>query len=187
MVNCLKKGGRYNTKKQEQVIFPFIMEEGCEETEMLLSISITLIFLITGIIVYYTYLKRKYLSPMTGMIVSMTNSTMTSMSFGTILGILIQDKGLTFPTMIAVSIGMIVGYITGKPISLIASLDGITAGIMGGMMGTMLGIMLQPNSTQIMIFFIDIIYILVTVLLLRVIDQDTKTNQNENSKKTFIG
>ena len=124
---------------------------------------------------------------MTGMIVSMTNSTMTSMAFGTILGILIQNNGLAFPTMIAVSIGITVGYITGKPISLIASLDGIIAGIMGGMMGTMLGIMLQPQFTQIMIFFIDVIYILVTVLLLRVIDEDTKTNQNENSKKTFIG
>ena len=154
---------------------------------MLLSFSITLIFLITCIVVYYTYLKRKYLSSMTGMIVSMTNSLMTGMALGTFLGIFIPDKDLTLPTIIAVSIGMIVGYVTGRPISLIASLDGITAGIMGGMMGTMLGIMLQPKYTQIMIFFIDVIYILVTVVLLRVIDQETKTNQNENSKKTFIG
>lgn len=110
---------------------------------------------------------------MTGMIISMANAMMASMAFGTILGILVPHKDLTIPTMIAVSIGMIVGYVSGRPVSLIASLDGIIAGIMGGMMGTMLGIMLMPTFAQMMILFIDVIYILVTVLLLRVIAKES--------------
>lgn len=120
---------------------------------------------------------------MTGMIISMTNSMMTSISLGTFIGILIQDKDLTTPTIISVSIGMLVGYVTGRSISLIASLDGLTAGIMGGMMGAMLGVMLQPKSTEVMIYFIDVIDVIVNVLLLRVIDEEIKTNQKEPSNK----
>jgi predicted lipid-binding transport protein (Tim44 family) len=82
---------------------------------------------------------------------------------------------------------MIVGYVTGRPISLLASLEGIVSGIMGGMMGAMLGVMLQPNSAQIMMAFLDVIYILVAALLLRVIDQEIKTKKNDRSKRTFIG
>jgi hypothetical protein len=140
---------------------------------MLISVSITIIFLITSIVVYCTFSNRTYISPMTGMIISMANAMMASMAFGTILGILVPHKDLTIPTMIAVSIGMIVGYVSGRPVSLIASLDGIIAGIMGGMMGTMLGIMLMPTFAQMMILFIDVIYILVTVLLLRVIAKES--------------
>jgi len=58
---------------------------------------------------------------------------------------------------------------------------------MGGMMGAMLGVMLQPNSAQLMMAFLDVIYILVTALLLRVIDQEIRTKKNDHSKKTFIG
>jgi plastocyanin len=98
---------------------------------------------------------------MTGMMISMTNSMMTSIAIGTILATLILNKDLTIPTIVAVLIGMIVGYLNGRPVSLIASLDGLTAGIMGGMMGSMLGVMLQPTSINLMIYFIDIVFVLV--------------------------
>jgi len=141
---------------------------------MLLFSSISLVFLISILVVYCTYRKRRKLTSMTGMIVSMTNSMMSSAALGTMLGIFITDKDVTFPTIAAVTAGMMAGYLTGRPVSLMASLDGITAGIMGGMMGAMLGVMVQPAHATIMICFIDMIYLVVNVLLLRVILEETK-------------
>jgi plastocyanin domain-containing protein len=74
---------------------------------------------------------------------------------------------------------MIVGYLTGRAISLMASIDGLTAGIMGGMMGSMLGVMLQPKSIDVMIYFIDVVFVLVIVLLIGMIDEETKTQKQE--------
>lgn len=124
---------------------------------------------------------------MAGMMISMTNSMMVSIAIGSTLGILIQNKDLTIPTIISVSLGMIVGYMTGRPVSLMASIDGLTAGIMGGMMGSMLGVMLQPKSIDVMIYFINIVFVAVMVLLIRLIDEETKTkNQESISKKPLV-
>ena len=144
---------------------------------MLLCVSIMFIFLITSLVVYYTYTKRKRLSPMVAMIISMTNSMMTSVALGTFLGIFILEKDLTLPSIIAVSMGMFVGYITGRPVSLIASLEGMTAGVMGGMMGAMLGVMVPPDHIEIMICFIDVVYLLVNMVLFRVISEETNSSR----------
>lgn len=124
---------------------------------------------------------------MAGMMIAMTNSMMVSISLGAILGTFIQDKDLTIPTITSVFIGIVVGYLTGRPVSLMASIDGLTAGIMGGMMGSMLGVMLQPKSIDIMIYFIDVVFVLVMVLLIRLIDDEIKTNKQETyNKKPLI-
>jgi hypothetical protein len=154
---------------------------------MLLYVSITLIVLLTSYVIYYTYRNKQRLTCMAGMMIAMTNSMMGSIAIGAILGTLIQDKDLTIPTIASVSIGMIVGYLTGRPISLMASIDGLTAGIMGGMMGSMLGVMLQPKSTDVMIYFIIVVFVLVIVLLIGMIDEETKsTKQESNDRKPFV-
>jgi hypothetical protein len=150
---------------------------------MLKVISIILIVLLTSFVIYYTFRNKNRLTCMAGMMISMTNAMMVSISIGVILGSIIQDKDLTIPTILSVSIGMIVGYLTGRPVSLMASLDGLTAGIMGGMMGSMLGVMLQPKSMDIMIYFVDVGFVLVMVLLVRLIDDETKTNKQETSMR----
>lgn len=157
------------------------------ESNMLLWVSISLIVLLTSYVIYYTFRNRKRLTSMAGMMVAMTNAMMVSISLGAILGTLIQDKDLTIPTIASVLIGMIVGYITGRSVSLMASIDGLTAGIMGGMMGSMLGVMLQPNSIDVMIYFIDILFVAVMVLLIRLIDEESKTSKQESfSRKPLI-
>jgi uncharacterized membrane protein (DUF441 family) len=147
---------------------------------MLLSISISLILLMTTYVIYYTYRNKQRLTCMAGMMIAMTNAMMTGIALGVILGTFIQDKDLTIPTIASVSIGMIVGYITGRPVSLMASIDGLTAGIMGGMMGSMLGVMLQPKSIDLMIYFIDAVFVFIMVLLIRLIDEEAKTNKQES-------
>lgn len=120
---------------------------------------------------------------MAGMMISMTNAMMTSIAIGTILGTLFVNKDLTIPMIASVSIGMIMGYITGRPVSLMASLDGLTAGIMGGMMGSMLGVMLQPKSIDLVIYFIDVVFVLIIFILIRLIDDESKTNKQEPSSR----
>ncbi|MBT2701391.1 cupredoxin domain-containing protein [Bacillus sp. ISL-40] len=153
---------------------------------MLPIISIILIVLLSSYVVYFTFRNKNKLTCMAGMMISMTNSMMASIAIGSILGTLIQNKDLTIPTIASVTLGMIVGYITGKPVSLMASIDGLTAGIMGGMMGSMLGVMLQPKSTDVMIYFIDIVFVAVMVLLIRLIDEESKTSKQDSSNRKPI-
>ncbi|MGG3560033.1 hypothetical protein ABES03_00020 [Neobacillus rhizosphaerae] len=153
---------------------------------MLLCVSIMFIFLLTSLIVYNTYLLRKRLSPMAAMVISMTSSMLTSVALGTFLGIYILEKDLTLPTIIAVSIGMFIGYITGRPISLIVSLEGMTAGVMGGMMGAMLGVMVPPNNTEVIVCFIDVVYLLVYIVLFRVIAEETNSSKTISKLLPFI-
>lgn len=150
---------------------------------MLLMVSIALIVLLSSYVIYYTFRNKQRLTCMAGMMISMTNAMMASIALGTILGTLIQNKDLTMPTIASVLIGMIVGYINGKSISSMASLDGLTAGVMGGMMGSMLGVMLQPKSIELMIYFVVVVFVLVFVLLIRLIDEETKTSKQETSYK----
>ncbi|WP_176699825.1 hypothetical protein [Neobacillus massiliamazoniensis] len=116
----------------------------------------------------------------------MTNSMMTSIAIGTFIGVLIQEKDIAIPTIFSVLIGIFVGYVTGRPISLMASLEGITAGIMGGMMGAMLGVMLSPQSAEVTVYFIDIIDFSISVLLLRIMDEEIKNHKEYSHKKNKV-
>ena len=144
--------------------------------------SIVLTVLLSSYVIKIANSKKEKLSCTTGKMISMTNSMMTSLTIGTICGILLRDTDLTIPTIISMTIGIITGYLTGKPLSLMAVLEGLTAGIMGGMMGAMLGIMLQETYLNLLIYFIDVVFVLVTILLIKVIDQETsKFNKDEKS------
>ncbi len=145
-------------------------------------VSIVLIVALTLYVTYYTYKNRKHLTCMAGMMIAMTNAMMSSVALGTILGV-ISDVELSTPTMIAVVFGMIVGYFTGKPISLMAALDGLGAGVMGGMMGAMLGVMLFPTKVSITIVFILAVFVIVNIVLLKVIDEEISSRVKKKEDK----
>ncbi|MES9685844.1 cupredoxin domain-containing protein, partial [Gottfriedia acidiceleris] len=130
-------------------------------------------------IIYFTFKKKQKITCMTGMMISMTNSMMTSIALGTILGTFAHTKDLTIPTIASITFGIIIGYLNGRPVSLMASLDGVTAAIMGGMMGSMLGVMLQPKSIDFMVYFIDILFVFVFVILIRLIGEETSEKKQE--------
>jgi hypothetical protein len=50
---------------------------------------------------------------MAGIMIAMTNSMMVRMALGAILGTFAQNKDITIPTIISVSIGMVVRYTYG--------------------------------------------------------------------------
>jgi hypothetical protein len=140
---------------------------------MILLGSLTVTVLLTAFVMYVLYNRRKQLSTMAGMVVCMANSMLAGIVLGTILGMADPNKDLTMPTILAVSFGMVAGYLTGRPISLVVSVEGMTAGIMGGMMGAMLGVMTQPSKSQLMLFFLDLIYLFVSIVLIRIIEEET--------------
>lgn len=154
---------------------------------MLIPASITLIALLSSYVIYFTFRNKQKITCMTGMMISMTNSMMTSIALGTILGTFAHTKDLAIPTIASITIGIIIGYLNGRPVSLMASLDGVTAAIMGGMMGSMLGVMLQPKSIDFMVYFVDILFVFVFVILIRLISEETKeTKQETPVKKPLI-
>ncbi|MDQ0876587.1 plastocyanin [Paenibacillus sp. V4I3] len=150
----------------------------------ILSVVLTLLF--TGYNVFYTYKRREKLTCMAGMMIAMTVGMMSSLALGVVLGVVLQHD-LTLSTIIAVLFGMGAGYLTGKPISLMAALDGMMAGIMGGMMGAMLGVMLVVSDS--IVLFIDVIFIFVMSVLIQLIDEETGKAKatNEGVNKPFFG
>ncbi|WP_088072872.1 hypothetical protein [Gottfriedia luciferensis] len=148
--------------------------------------SIVLYLLLSSYVIIISNRKKEKLSCTVGKMISMTNAMMTSVTIGTICGIILRDTDLAIPTIISISIGIFCGILTGKPFSLMATLEGITAGIMGGMMGAMLGLMLQQTYLNILIYFLDVIFVLVMILLIKVIDQEVyKYNKNDQSVNQF--
>lgn len=154
---------------------------------MLPTASIALVVLLTSYCIYYTYKRREQLTCMAGMMIAMTTGMMSSVTLGTILGVLLNHD-LTFSTIMAVIVGMVAGYLTGKPITLMAAMDGLMSGVMGGMMGAMLGVMLLPNSSNLMILFVDFIFVIIMFLLLKLIDEESAAvkKENEPTRKPLI-
>lgn len=128
----------------------------------MLFLNMLFLILLTASSIGYTYKNRSELACMDGMIFAMVLGAMSSISLGLNIQVsLVNDLGLA--TILAVLIGMSVGFLTGKIVSLTASIEGVMAGIMGGLMSPMLGAMLV--HPMMLIWFMDIAYILVLVLL----------------------
>jgi hypothetical protein len=66
---------------------------------------------------------------------------------------------MTWPTMVSVILGIGLGYLTGRPVHIVATLDGMLAGIMGGLMGPMLGVMVAIENPLLMVGFLDCVFI----------------------------
>jgi len=84
---------------------------------------------------------------------------------------------------------MIIGYFTGKPVSLMAAIDGMMSGIMGGMMGVMLGVMVLYQLPALMIAFINLIFIVVMFFLVKLIHEEvgvSKRDSNSRAKEDCV-
>ncbi|WP_191567210.1 hypothetical protein [Metabacillus idriensis] len=146
---------------------------------MLLTISTLLVLIYTSVCLLKVYLNRKTLVNMTGMMAVMIIGMASSTALGLIAGIVFKGD-LTLSTITAMSFALIIGFLAGKPISLLAMAEGIAAGIMGGMMGAMLGEMLPLNNFNLMLVFIDILFIISALFISHFINSELKKDQ-ENS------
>jgi hypothetical protein len=149
-------------------------------------VNVLLILGVTAYFVFYINIRREKLTLMAGMMIAMTIGMMVSLTLGVLLGVYYHHD-LTKSTILAVVAGMIAGYSAGRPLSLMAAMDGMLAGIMGGMMGAMLGVMLAVTTT--MVWFINIIFVVVMFVLLRLIAEETRTAKKEENEvnRPFFG
>ncbi|GAB1157239.1 hypothetical protein YWY31_32640 [Paenibacillus illinoisensis] len=146
---------------------------------LLTLVSILMIVALSGYIVINTYKRKERVTGMPGMMIAMSIGMMSSLALGFQLGI-VFDHDLAVPSIIAILFGLGTGYFTGKPVSVLASLDGMLSGIMGGMMGAMLGSML--GFTYIMVLFVDIVFLLIFCVLLQLTSPDSvETNKTKSS------
>jgi hypothetical protein len=81
-------------------------------------------------------------------------------------------------TGMMISMGMAVGFLTGKPIHLIASLDGVLTGIMGGMMDAMLSVMIQTESPIITLAYLIFVFTLSCILIIFLIRKEVLKNES---------
>lgn len=170
---------------------------------MLISgIALISMIYMCGLVIYLTNKHKEKLTCMTGMMIAMTSGMMSSLVIGTIVGTMLNGELLS-PTMIGVIAGMGIGYFTGRPVTLMAALDGMMAGVMGGMMGAMLGVMVIYQSPHNTILFMAVIFLVIMMVLIKLIREEaglegnkpkspTKSNTHQKaasfpSQKIFIG
>lgn len=137
---------------------------------------------LSGQSIYSAYRRRSAISCMAGMMIAMTIAMMQSLAAGTIAGILFPED-LAVPTSGAVLVGVVGGYLAGKPVSTMAALDGMLAGIMGGMMGAMLGVMLGAHAAM-MVLFLDIIFVFIHMVLRQLIREETVSPKAEEKPES---
>ncbi|MBN2909784.1 hypothetical protein JQC72_09630 [Polycladomyces sp. WAk] len=150
--------------------------------------TLVLVSSVLSVLGFTTYLfisvsrRRNTLSSTIGMKVYMGSAMMVSLLIGTVLGVLFQQ--MTAPTIYTVLIGMAMGYVIGKPFHLVASLDSMLHGIMGGMMGVMLGVMVVPENPVLMVGFMNVVFIVIMLFLLRLIQQETLRSDSSDPHTT---
>ncbi|WP_018393281.1 hypothetical protein [Bacillus sp. 37MA] len=143
---------------------------------MLLTISTLIVLLYTSVCVVKIHQVRKNLKNMTGMMIVMVLCMGSSLTIGLIVGIF-YTSDLAHSTMIAMTFSLIVGYLAGKPINLLAIGEGMAGGIMGGMMGAMLGDMLPLGNYAAMLIYMDILFIVSILFIVAMMNVELKKDQ----------
>lgn len=146
----------------------------------MLFYNILFLCLVTIGSMLYVYKNRSELSCMDGMIMAMAIGAMSSLTLGLNLEVYWAGN-LTLSTIVAVVIGMVAGFFTGIAVSLMASIDGALAGVMGGMMSPMLAAMLSSPMT--MVWFLDIVYIVVLIMLVALVREARQAFREEKLKE----
>ncbi|WP_053071888.1 hypothetical protein [Ornithinibacillus contaminans] len=140
---------------------------------LILILSCNLLQVI-GIFFWNTY-YRKELTPMHGMVVSMTLGMTTGTLFGLILGMMLNGELFT-STIIAILIGLTIGYLAGLPFGIVAVIDGAVSGLMGGMMGAMLGEMMPMANPDAFFKLVAFFIMLLLLIVQYAMEHSIKTN-----------
>ncbi|BFT69355.1 hypothetical protein [Paenibacillus sp. P36] len=132
--------------------------------------SLIFVLLVVVVLILHLRTKKTVLTKMTGMMAAMTIAMVSSLAVGTMAGIVLEKLFLS--TVIGVTFGMSVGYLSGRFLHLLASLDGMLAGLMGGMMGAMLGVMVISDYPTLSIVFMDVVLAVSMLLLYKLLDAE---------------
>ncbi|MFD1426167.1 hypothetical protein [Kroppenstedtia sanguinis] len=146
---------------------------------LVVASALVSVTLLTGYTLLLIHRHREDLTCMLAMMLAMGLAMMGSLLVGTLLGVLFNE--MFAPTVYAILTGMAVGYAAGRPVHLMASLDGMLAGIMGGMMGAMLGVMVRREAPIYMIGGMNLIYVWVLMVIIRLIHGEVKGQKSHQS------
>jgi len=105
---------------------------------------------------------------MTGNMVAMTTGLISNLTIGVILGMMFAGD-LVLSTGLSVLFCFAIGYLVGKPLHLLAVIEGIGGGIMGGLHGAMLGEMIPRARWDVMLFIMDALFIAMTAMVMYLI------------------
>ncbi|WP_157842761.1 MULTISPECIES: cupredoxin domain-containing protein [Bacillus] len=130
---------------------------------------------------YMTFLYRKQIQSMTGMMTAMGVGMTVSLTIGVLLGGYLQSELVT-ATILSMGIGILTGLLVGFPISLLAVLDGILAGVMGGMMGAMLGVMISLDETILLVKLLLCITVIVSFICIQLFPRVKKETEYASIK-----
>lgn len=127
-------------------------------------ISMILILVVAGISIFFIYRSQNKLLDISHVhVVVMSLSTVISLTMGITLATMID-----YHFFMSLIFGLLIGYIIGKPISLFTVVDGMVSGLMGSIMGDMTPMMV-PVSANWLVIFIDILFLVLMVFILRLI------------------
>ncbi|QSB47732.1 plastocyanin/azurin family copper-binding protein [Parageobacillus toebii] len=148
---------------------------------LLTGIIVTILSLI---IIVFVFIKRKKITCMIGMMVSMALGMLVGLTGGLLVGILYSGN-LFFSTVLGMGFGFLAGFLTGLPISVMAIIDGVLSGIMGGMMGAMLGEMISPEYRNPMVHIMLVIFVGMIGIVLYMLQQEIGFNRLSFINKIF--
>ncbi|MGZ4160328.1 MAG: cupredoxin domain-containing protein [Neobacillus sp.] len=131
---------------------------------ILLIISIVVIFMMTSYSIYLVHREKNKLTCMSGMMISMAVAMMAGLLSGYLIGVFSGDMFLSCG--VSMIIGFFIGFLAGQPNGLMAIMDGALAGLMGGLMGAMLGVMLQFTTPTIMLGILLALYVVILGLVI---------------------
>ncbi|WP_223068343.1 cupredoxin domain-containing protein [Paenibacillus caui] len=117
---------------------------------------LALYLLLTGWVVSYVMIHRRWLDTMIGMMTSMSVGMISGLGIGSTTGLMLP--GYFFQaTVLSMLAGGLCGLISGLPLGMLAVLDGTLSGLMAGMMGTMLIIMVPPSFAHTTVLLLSIV------------------------------
>jgi hypothetical protein len=152
--------------------------------ELLIQFTVLLIIIVSTASIYFTILSSRHkVSCNSVMLAAMVLSTMNGLIIGTILAL---TQPFSLNSILSMIIAISTGLILGAVFNLMTTIEGIVGGIMGGLMGAMLGDMLELTYIYILSVILILLMGLVSVLLVKQIQQEVQSNNQEHAIKNNI-
>jgi heme/copper-type cytochrome/quinol oxidase subunit 2 len=127
---------------------------------ILLIITIAVVFIMTSYSIYLVHREKSKLSTMAGMVISLAIATMAGLLSGFLLGSYSGDMFLS--SGISIIIGFTIGFLSGQPLGLIPIMNGAISGLISSLLGAILGVMLQYTAPTVMLLLLLLLYVVIT-------------------------
>ncbi|MCM3651695.1 hypothetical protein M3184_07525 [Metabacillus litoralis] len=124
----------------------------------MLFINSILIFIYLAFYILIVYPKKQYIQSMLAKMICMTIGMTSSLLIGLMAGVVLQGN-FAISTIVAIVISFVIAFLIGSPFGSMASMEALCSSLMGAMMGAMVGEMLPSEGVNVLLFFMDSIFI----------------------------